>query len=190
MVKIFSQFVSESVLWGLIEKQENKYQSCCKLLLKTACIYYALLPCSLVPEAWLVFSSPLLIHCLPYPLPGSLPRGGWRGLTTSSLPCSLASRWVWLTGVTGQDQRARRDTDVYLPWPLPLRVLVVAAFYGSPSSRLIILFLVEVPLVSWKDLTDTIVTCSQLKKICESKKWFLCASISCPSVYVTEQSLY
>lgn len=127
---------------------------------------YILCSAAMLCRSWRMVAlvSFFLILCLPYSLPGSLPRGGRHGLTTSSLPCPLASRWVWPTGVTGQDQRARRDTDVYLPWPLLLRVQVVAAFYGSPSFRLIILFLVEVPLVFRKELTDTIVTRSQLKK--------------------------
>lgn len=163
MPKIFNQVVSESVLWGLIEKEENKYLTCCKLLLKTACIYYALLPCSVVPDArlhWLVFSSSIVFpilclalcpgeadvdwlhhRCLALWLPGgSDHRSHWSGSEGEE------RHWCLLTRAPPTQSSG---SGCILWQPLFQTHNLVP---GGDASCF--------P----KDLTDTIVTCSQLKK--------------------------
>lgn len=185
MLKIFSQVVSESVLWGLIEKEENKYLTCCKLLLKTACIYSALLPCSVIPGAWLhwlVFFLSLVFPILCLALCPGKADMDW-------LPHHCLA--LWLPGGSDPQESLARIRG---------RGETLMSTYPGPSYSECILWQ---PLFQTHNLvpgggascfpegTDRH-NCHPLttEKICDSKKWCLCASISYPSDYVTEQSLY
>lgn len=64
--------------------------------------------------AFVCFCLPPLIHFLFYSLLCSLPQEADLNLVhhRATLP-SLASRWVCPTGLIGQDQRARGETDLF-----------------------------------------------------------------------------